>query len=117
MIGWSSDETRFSELLSQHGQHMAVLCGAGVSTTSKLPSAEQLLNFFLERIGADAIQLPSSGSSIDLRKFLTSEGARLPERVPLRFEGLMQVIQRIVDKELAVLDRIYFANNPDGPKP
>lgn len=117
MYGWTHARSEFLKALAPHGSNVAILCGAGISVASGLPSVAQLLPYILKAIGADTIKLPFSPTRIDLLEFLSTRGARLPHRVPIRFEGFMEILQRVTDEQLSILDAVYFGDSSMRPSP
>jgi hypothetical protein len=81
---------------------MAVLCGSGISAPSGAPIGNQFARHVLKVCGADSVLEHISG--------------QLPEHVPLRFEGLLEVLQRTVDKNLDIIDAVYFGTDKHKPE-
>ncbi|MCK6559662.1 SIR2 family protein [candidate division KSB1 bacterium] len=73
---------------------IAILCGSGISSGSGLPIAKDFITYLLAQCNAKSL--------------FGHLQIQLPEGVPLRFEGLLEVLQRTVDPNLEILDMCYF---------
>ena len=92
---------RFLKGIPPHS--IAVLCGAGVSYPSGLPTARPFIEGVLRHLSADT-------RSLDLLQ--ARSGNEGGDVAALRFEGLLSVLQRVVDPDLDVLS-VYGGGVPN----
>ena len=89
------DQKKFLKRLGQQSRQFAVLCGSGISAGAGLPPAREFMTCVFDSYVGEKIR----------SKLLEAE---LPESVQLRFEGLLEVLQRTVDEDLELVDLCYF---------
>ncbi len=100
------DPDIFIRQVESYRSELALLCGSGVSSTKSLPSGKTLQCCLLRKIDR-------TESLLEKTKPQQKEG----ERVGLRFEGLMEVLARTVDKDLDLLEWFYYKHRGKGPSP
>ncbi len=93
-VRWLSVDSLINELRDR--SDYAILCGSGISRDAGLPTGQDFRDLVLQY----APDLKAEGL---LRDLLTRSAETLP---PLRFEGILEVLQRTVDHELETL-KVY----------